>query len=231
MAPVQEMIEIDPVATFVSVLIILAGVQVIIKLVEWFCSKFGIELKSQRQKREDHEMLIKTAQKLSELQIKHSEDVAESMEHDKKIKNELSQFTQEIRNSILQTQEQIKQFAENRVSDRAQSFKIQKELQDSQKEISDSVTVISKKLDDMQEKTDQRFEENEAKQNKRVQAELKDQISKIYTKCNASKQASDMEIEVLEGLIATYEDYGGKNSFVHSKVQAEMYTWERVDSE
>lgn len=231
MAPVQEMIEIDFVSLFVSILIIIAGLKVIVSLFEWFCKKFGIELKSQRQKREDHQMLIQTAQKLSELQIKHTEDVANSMEHDKKIKDELSQFTQEIRNSILQTQEQIQQFAENRVHDRAQSFKIQKELQDSQKEISDSVTVISQKLDDMQEKTDQRFEENEAKQNKRVQAELKDQISKIYTKCNATKQASDMEIEVLEGLIATYEDYGGQNSFVHSKVQAEMYTWERVNSD
>ena len=38
-----------------------------------------------------------------------------------------------------------------------------------------------------------------------------------------------MEIEVLEGLISTYEDYGGQNSFVHSVVQKEMYTWERVN--
>ena len=36
-------------------------------------------------------------------------------------------------------------------------------------------------------------------------------------------------METLEGLIKTYEDYGGKNSFVHSLVQKEMYTWEHID--
>ena len=35
-----------------------------------------------------------------------------------------------------------------------------------------------------------------------------------------------MELEALEDLIDTYESFGGKNSFVHSVVQKEMYTWE-----
>ena len=71
-------------------------------------------------------MLIKTAKKLSDLQIKHSEDVARSMEHDKKIKDELTKFTQEIHDSILQTQDQMKQFQDKRVHDRAQSFQFRK---------------------------------------------------------------------------------------------------------
>lgn len=222
MTPVEEMFAIDFVPLLLSILAIIAGLKVIVSLFEWFCTKFGIELKSQRQKREDHEMLIKTAKKLSDLQIKHSEDVARSMEHDKKIKDELTKFTQEIHDSILQTQDQMKQFQDNRVHDRAQSFQIQKELQD-------SLASLSNKLDLMKEVTDSRFLANETKQNKREQNDLKNQISKIYIKCHETKRVSDMEIEVLEGLISTYEDYGGQNSFVHSVVQKEMYTWERVN--
>ena len=158
MAPVEEMLAIDFVPLLLSILVIIAGLKVIVGLFEWFCTKFGIELKSQRQKREDHEMLISTAKKLSELQVKHSEDVAAAMEHDKKIKDELTKFTQEIHDSILQTQEQMKQFQDNRVNDRAQSFKIQKELQD-------SLASLSNKLDVMKEVTDSRFLANETKQN------------------------------------------------------------------
>lgn len=222
MAPVEEMIKIDFVSLFVSILIILAGLKVVFSLFEWFCKKFGIELKSQRERREDHEMIRANTQRLAELQAQHNED-------DKKIKEDLSKFTQEIRDSVIQTREQMEQFRENRVSDRAQSFKIQKELQDSQDRIRDSLNNLSDRLSEMKAATDQRFADNEIKQNKRVQAELKDQISKIYIKCNDTKQISDMEIEVLEGLISTYEDYGGQNSFVHSVVQKEMYTWERVN--
>ena len=37
-----------------------------------------------------------------------------------------------------------------------------------------------------------------------------------------------MELEALEDLIDEYESADGKNSFVHSVVQKEMYTWEKV---
>ena len=40
-----------------------------------------------------------------------------------------------------------------------------------------------------------------------------------------------MEKEALEGLIEEYEAAGGENSFVHSKVQKEMYTWTLVEKE
>lgn len=36
-----------------------------------------------------------------------------------------------------------------------------------------------------------------------------------------------MELEALEDLIDEYESAEGKNSFVHSVVQKEMYTWEK----
>ena len=38
-----------------------------------------------------------------------------------------------------------------------------------------------------------------------------------------------MELESLEDLITTYEAHKGFNSFVHSVVQKDMYTWELVE--
>lgn len=88
------------------------------------------------------------------------------------------------------------------------------------------VENISDKIDAMQTQTNKRFLENEEKENNRVQAEIKDKIAQSYRHYNSVKQISDMELEALEGLIETYESYGGENSFIHSIVQKEMYTWE-----
>ena len=73
------------------------------------------------------------------------------------------------------------------------------------------------------------FKENDEKQNKCEQAKLKDKIGQSYRYYHDIKKINDIELETLEGLIQTYEDYGGTNSFVHSLVQKEMYTWEHVD--
>ena len=106
---------------------------------------------------------------------------------------------------------------------------IQKELTVSQKHISESINSLAEKLAEMQENTNKRFKENDEKQNKCEQAKLKDKIGQSYRYYHDIKKINDIELETLEGLIQTYEDYGGTNSFVHSLVQKEMYTWEHVD--
>ena len=59
----------------------------------------------------------------------------------------------------------------------------------------------------MQDNTDKRFKENEEKENRRVQAELKDKIGQSYRYYHDIKKINDIEMETLEGLIKTYEDY------------------------
>ena len=84
------------------------------------------------------------------------------------------------------------------------------------------------KIDDMQRNTNERFEESERKNNKRIRAELKDKISRSYRYYHSLGKINDMELEALEDLIEEYEEAEGSNSFVHSVVQKEMYTWEKV---
>ena len=135
---------------------------------------------------------------------------------------------EELLQTIKDNQADIKTIMENRIHDREQSFTIQKELTDAQNKLSESISNISKKIDDMQRNTDERFMESERKNNKRIRAELKDKISQSYRYYHSLGKINDMELEALEDLIEEYESADGKNSFVHSVVQKEMYTWEKV---
>lgn len=198
MNSIQQLFEIDWKAFGITIFLVLLGLQTCIKLFQWFLfDLLGIETKSMRLKKHEHELLLTTADELKKLSEKHEKD--------------------------------INSFLDSRVHDREQSLSIQKELTVSQKRISESINSLSDKLVEMQENTNKRFKENDEKQNKSTQAVLKDKIGQSYRYYHNVKQINDIELETLEGLIQTYEDYGGTNSFVHSLVQKEMYTWEHVD--
>ena len=142
---------------------------------------------------------------------------------------EIKKNREDLLQTIKDNQSDIKTIMKNRIHDREQSFTIQKELTDAQNKLSESLTIISKKIDDMQHNTDKRFRESEQKNNKRIRAELKDKISQSYRYYHSLGKINDMELEALEDLIEEYESADGKNSFVHSVVQKEMYTWEKID--
>ena len=116
----------------------------------------------------------------------------------------------------------MKDLYDNNIIYREQSRIVREELKK-------SINDIFDKLDEMQEKTDKRFEENEKNTNRRIRAELKDKIGQYYRYYHKIVKINDMELEALEDLIKEYESVKGENSFVHSVVQKEMYTWEQVE--
>ena len=131
MSDITNFFKLDFPSIFLSVFIIFAGIKAILSLLEWIANKFGIEFSWIRKKNEDHELLVSTAQALNALQEKHNTDIEQSIKHDKAIKEDLAIFMNEIREANKETQLEIKQFDENRIHDREQSFEIQKELTDS----------------------------------------------------------------------------------------------------
>lgn len=137
MEEIRALTTIDFYYLFISVFMMLIGIKAIICLFEWIVQKFGIETKWMRKRREEHDLLIQTSKNLASLQSKHNEDVKQSIIHDKKIKDELSVFMNDMKTSITETQNELKKFAENRVNDREQSIRIQKELTDAIKAIID----------------------------------------------------------------------------------------------
>lgn len=135
MDEVLGLTKVDFPSVFLSVFTILFGLKVVVSIFEWFVNKLGLETKWMKDKREERELLVQTSQSLAELQKKHIEDTMLSDEHDENIRKEFTLFMDEIKHSMLETQDGIRQFSENRIHDREQSRKIQKELTDAIKGI------------------------------------------------------------------------------------------------
>ena len=213
---VEKLVQIDWWYVVIAMLILLVCIKFIWSLFDWlFVEKLGIETKRMKQRRQESEQLKETtklakttAENLDKLQKKHCKDEEE-------FRNNLNNYMEESRKDRKALHDEMTKFTNNRISDRKQSLEIQKELNDTQNKITDKVEGICKKLDDMEEK-----------ENKRVQSEIKERIAQSYREYKETKQISSMELEALEDLIETYEAHGGENSFVHSVVQKEMYTWE-----
>lgn len=150
MEQIEAFLNIDWKALCVAIFTALIGFQVMVKACNWLFFDFlGIETKSMRQKREEHELLISTAKGLSELSDKHESDVSKSIAHDEKIENNLNIFMGEMKSSILETQKTIQKFADNRVHDREQSIEIQKELTDSINRIAKSDNKRDEQIDNL----------------------------------------------------------------------------------
>ena len=181
----------------------------------WLVEKLGVKTRKMRQREKESELLKTTAElakttaeNLDKLQKRHTKDEEE-------FRKNLNNYIEESRKDRKALHDEMTTYSTNRINDRKQSIEIQKELKGSQSEITDKVDRISNKLDEM-----------EKKENKRVQSEIKERIAQSYREYKKTKKITAEELEALEDLIETYENHGGENSFVHSLVQKEMYTWE-----
>ena len=148
MEQIKELMQIDFIALLPSVFIVLGGIKSITAVFEWAIDKLGLETKWMREKREEHDLLLKTSQNLTALQEKHSQDVRQSIAHDDRIREDLSAFMDDMKNTVTETQKEIKQFAENRLHDREQSLQIQKDLTDSIKNIVEHNSTKDKQISD-----------------------------------------------------------------------------------
>lgn len=213
---VEKLPTIDWWYVIIAIILLLVAVKFVWSLLDWlFIEKLGIKTKKMRQREQESQQLKATtelakttAENLDKLQQRHCKDEEE-------FRNNLNNYMKESREDRKALHDEMTVYSTNRINDRKQSLEIQKELTDSQSKLTDKVDDICRKLFDMEEK-----------ENKRVQSEIKERIAQSYRQYNETKQISSMELEALEDLIETYEAHGGENSFVHSVVQKEMYTWE-----
>lgn len=192
--------------------LLLAAIVYGAELVGKFFNLIGKPLKWKKNRETDHDLILKNSEAIKELAELHKKDCDNATANSNKLREDLNIFMTEVRNDI-------KTFNDNRVHDREKSRDIQNELLS-------SIQSISAKVDAMQRNTDERFAASEEKQNQRVQSDIKERIAQSYRKYDKSKKITRMELEALEDLITTYENHGGLNSFVHTVVQKEMYTWE-----
>lgn len=93
MEEIKELFNINFSYVFISVFVILVGIKAVVSIFEWIVNKLGLETKYMRQKREEHELLMKTSENLAALQEKHKEDVERSDKRDEEISADIKKLT------------------------------------------------------------------------------------------------------------------------------------------
>lgn len=170
---------------------------------------FGIKTKSDI----EHELIVQTSQDLATLQKQHvkdmeefqkrqDENVSQSIAHDKVIREELQAFTTEVRDAINLLNAQMEQYNVNRVHDRAQSFEIQRQLNersdDRDKKI-ESLMVGSMEL-------------------------LGDKIDQRFSRYVALDGIPENEVEEFDGIFTAYKGLGGN----HKRAEKYKYVKEHM---
>ena len=77
MNEIIELTKIDFPSIFISVFTILVGIKAIVSLFEWTISKLGLETKWMRKKREDHNLIVSTVNKVNNM-----EQIDDAIKHD-----------------------------------------------------------------------------------------------------------------------------------------------------
>lgn len=197
MDAIKELINIDFASVFISVFIILFGIKTIVSLFEWIIGKLGLETKWMRTRREERDLIFQTSKNLADFQKAHAEDVRQSIIHDNRIKNDLSTFMNEMKDSNSETQRHVTQYAENRLHDREQSIKIQKELTDSIKDIVKRNSTKDKQIDNLM------IAQREV---------LADKINEKYKYYISINGVPEDEVDEFTNLHTAYKGVGGNHS-------------------
>lgn len=130
MEQLKELLQINPwviIGSLITILVFWNFIQELLeKTIGKLIRKLGINLetKGMRQRREDHELLIKVSENLVKLQERHESD-------EKEFRENLNNYMSESRKDRKALHDEMTKYSNNRVSDRQQSLQIQKELKDS----------------------------------------------------------------------------------------------------
>ena len=128
MGDINALLELDFSSIIVGVFVCLFAFKSAITIVEWFCVKLGIETKWNRQKREERELLVNTANAVKELKETHEKDKKEVNNKNHELENVLTIFMDEMRETYEKTQKDIKQFNEKQIEYRGISIERERRL-------------------------------------------------------------------------------------------------------
>ncbi|EPD59060.1 MAG: hypothetical protein ACLS20_05715 [Faecalimonas umbilicata] len=125
---VEKFFEMDLVAFTLGLIIAGLALVFMYELAVKIGNTFGIEFTHIRQRREEHELLVKTSENLTKLQEKQEEDRIRSDKHDEEIRQEIEEFALELKNALVEQKKQLNTYAQNRIDDREKSKEIRQEL-------------------------------------------------------------------------------------------------------
>lgn len=150
----------------------------------------------------------------------------------RKTKNEEEDFhalVYGLKNSMIELGKKIEENRterENeRTHDREDSRKIREEMYKVMDRQSKQIEKQSEQIEELKNIT----LGIQKKNSETKRAEIKEKIERIYRECHPALTCTDMQLETLKELIDQYEKHEGDNSFVHSTVQKEMYSWHVIN--
>ena len=129
MNDLKALLELDFKYLFVGLILMLVTVKFLWTLLEWLIvEKLGLETKKQRQRKAEQKQLDdttnlaqKTAENLSKLEKQHTRD-------EKEFRDNLNKHMTESEKDRKALHQEMKRYSENRIKDREQSMRIQREL-------------------------------------------------------------------------------------------------------
>lgn len=118
MSEIEALFGIDYKVVIISIITIMIGIKALWLLFSWFFHDLlGLETKGMRARREEHELLVTTAESLNQLKDKQDEDTRQSIIHDQRLKQDLegvSDALKEIKDEVtlMRTQRDHDKLAE-----------------------------------------------------------------------------------------------------------------------
>ena len=130
MGEIKALLELDYASVIIGLFVGLFAVKSVVSIIEWFCVKLGIETKWNRQKREEHELLMTTVNTVKDIQEQHKKDKAEVKTEISELESSVSEFITEMRSIISETQNSIQEYGEKRIQDRKVSIERERRIND-----------------------------------------------------------------------------------------------------
>lgn len=93
MNEVKALTQLDWRTVLIGVVVVAAFVKVSIEFIKWLVKQFGIEFKHDREKREEHDLLLKTIGRIDELEDTQRHISEESRKYDDALKDDIKNLT------------------------------------------------------------------------------------------------------------------------------------------
>lgn len=187
---ITEFLQQDIPSLILGLFLIMAGVITMAEIIAKFSEIIGKPVKWVNGKNIDHSLTEQNTKAIQELTEQQKTNVKQSIEHDHKIEDQLFTFMEEMKT-------EMKQFADNRIHDREQSSKIQKELTDSIKSIMHNNAMKEKQIDRLM------VAQREV---------MADRINQKYKYYISIEGIPEDEVEEFTNLHIAYKECGGNHS-------------------
>lgn len=102
MGNITQLFKQDYSSIILGIFIVMAGIITIIEIIGKFSIIIGKPVKWVKSRQEDHNLLIETTKRLSELSERHNESVNQSIRHDQMIKDDIAKLSDTV-NGIAET--------------------------------------------------------------------------------------------------------------------------------